>query len=109
MTVAMAGAYDRRITIQKKTLTLDGAGQEVESWTTAWTPAARVRPFRGSERFAAQQIVGQAVVTFEIRYRSGVTVEHRILFDGRTYDIRDIRELGRREALEIDATARSEP
>jgi SPP1 family predicted phage head-tail adaptor len=104
MTVALAGAYDRVIEIQAKRIVLDDAGQEVEEWVTVWRPHARMRPFHGGERFTAQQIVGKAVVTFEIRHRPGVTVLHRILFEGRSYDIHDIRELGRREALEIDTT-----
>lgn len=104
-----ASELDRPIEIQSKATVLDGAGQEVETWTTAWKPSARVRPFGGSERFTAQQIVGKAVVTFKIRYRPGVAVDtHRIVFDGRTYDLHDVREVGRQEALEIDASTRSE-
>jgi SPP1 family predicted phage head-tail adaptor len=65
-------------------------------------------PQRGSERFTAQQIIGKAVVTFKTRYRPDITVLNRIRYDSRDYDIHDVRELGRRDALEIDASARAE-
>lgn len=99
---------DRQITLQVLTVSQDGAGQPVESWSDVATVWAWVRPFRGGERFTAQQIVGKAVTTFVIRYLAGVTVTHRIAHDGRQWDIHDIREVGRHEGLEIDATARSD-
>ncbi len=103
------GQLDRAITIQQFTATVDGAGQEVKAWTTLAIVWARVRPQRGAERFVAAQIVGKAVTTFRIRHRTDVTVAYRLQWDSKTWDVHVVRELGRREALELDATARSEP
>jgi SPP1 family predicted phage head-tail adaptor len=102
------GLLDRRVTIQSLSTVLDGAGQEVETWGAVATVWMRVRPFRGGERFTAQQVVGKAVTTFEARYRSDVTIKNRLLWDGKTWDIADIRQLGRKERMEMDATARAE-
>jgi len=104
--MSTAGGLDRPIEIQEQQgTTFDGAGQEIENWVTVWTPSARVVPSRGGERFAAQQVIGKKVITFEIRYRPGVTEDkHRILFDGVTYDIDDVREVGRQAMLHIDVT-----
>jgi hypothetical protein len=37
-----------------------------------------------------------------------VTIKNRLLWDGKTWDIADIRQLGRKERMEMDATARAE-
>jgi SPP1 family predicted phage head-tail adaptor len=103
-----AGRLDRSIELQSLSTTNNSFGEPVETWTTIATVAAAVTPNRGNERFTAQQVVGHAVVTFKIRYRTGLTVLNRIRYQGRQWDIHDVREVGRREGLEIDASARSE-
>lgn len=47
---------------------------------------------------------------FRTRYRAdlALTVQDRLVFDGKTWDIHDIREIGRRVFTEIDATARAD-
>lgn len=103
-----AGDLDRTIELQSVSTVQNSFGEPVETWATFATVAAKVSPQRGDERFTAQQIVGKAVVTFKLRYRTDVTVLNRIRYVGRDYDIHDVRELGRREGLEIDASARAE-
>lgn len=107
----LAGKLDRRITIQGRSVTQSDSGQEVVSWTDVATVWAEEVTQRGIERFAVQQTVGHALTTFRIRWStmvSVVTTKHRISFDGRDYDITDVREPKRREFLEIDCYAPSE-
>lgn len=106
-----SGDLDKSIIVQSRTLSQNETGEAVETWAkihTADTIAAAVRPFRGAERFAAQGVIAEQIVTFKIRYRSDVTPLNRIVYDGRNYDIGAVREVGRRDGLEIDATARAE-
>lgn len=106
-----AGRLDRRLTIQKKTVTQNSAGEEIETWSTHATVSAIKLENRGAERFTSQQLLGEGVKTFQIRWSNRVkalTSEHRILFDNRIHEIKDIRELGRREGIEIDCTVRNE-
>jgi SPP1 family predicted phage head-tail adaptor len=103
-----AGKLDRRITIERKTVTLSDRGQETLTWSTLATVWAEKRENTGSERFAREQIVGATLVTFRIRWSdavSAVTVEDRVGFDGRTFEIMAVREIGRREGVELDCTA----
>jgi len=103
------GLLTERVGLQSLSTILDAAGQPIETWTTTLTVWGRVMPQRGGERFTARQIMGQAVSVFRIRYRTGLTVNGtRLSYDGRTWDIHDIREVGRNDGLEMDATARSE-
>lgn len=107
-----SGELDRSIVIQARTETLDSYGEPVYTWAKIHADdilPARIAPQRGGERFTAQQTIGKFVTTFRIRYRIDVTVLNRIVYDSRNWDIQDVREIGRREGLEIDATARSEP
>ena len=106
-----AGRLDRRITVQRKSIAHSDSGQEVVTWQDVAEVWAEKVENRGEERFAAQQLVGHAIKTFRIRWSSVVdeiTTEHRLTFDGREYDITDVREIGRRDGLELDAFAPSE-
>jgi len=102
------GRMDRRIQLQVKVETQDASGEPIESWNALDTVWAEAIPLRGTERFASQQTAAEADTRFKIRYRSDVTVENRIVFDGDNYDITAVMEIGRREALEILATRRAE-
>tara|TARA_R110000822_G_scaffold123719_1_gene258224 strand:+ start:661 stop:939 length:279 start_codon:yes stop_codon:yes gene_type:complete len=83
-------------------------GFAVRAPSTVATLPAQVAAYRGTERFTADQLVGEDLATFKIRYREGVTVLNQISFDGRTWDIVGVRPIGRREALEVDTKSRSE-
>ena len=103
-----AGMLDKLITIQSVTIAPDTFGQAIETWADVADVAARVMPVRGGESFTESQRIGRAVTTFQIRYRTAVTAGNRIVYGGRNWDILDVREVGRREGLEIDARARAE-
>ena len=108
-----AGSLDRRITFQKNTPAQSSSGFPVESWAdqfTVWAGLTWQRN-RSAERFRDPQIAGESAVVFRVRWSAdtrAITSEWRVRYDGRTYDIIDLRELGRREGLEIEATVRSE-
>ncbi|QFP61892.1 phage head closure protein [Brucella anthropi] len=105
-----AGKLDRRLTIRRFTETGRAPLNEpILDWVDVVEVWAQQRPERGSERFAAAQINGTAVMTFHIRYRSDVTIKDRLRYEGREYEIvAPPREIGRRVVLEIDAVARSD-
>lgn len=105
-----AGKLDRRLQIFRKSVAESDSGEPVETWALLATVWAQQRPNRGAERFTARQLVGEAVMTFHIRYRAdlAMTVQDRLEYEGKVWDIEDIRELGRRVGTEIDATARAD-
>lgn len=104
-----AGDLDRSVTIQSATSAQDAVGQPIQTWSDVATGiAAKVSPMRGAETFNNSQPIGYMTATFRIRYRTGITVENRVVYNGRNWDILDVRELGRREGIEIDARTRAE-
>jgi len=100
-----AGALDRRITIQERTDTRDGAGEPVPTWSTLAEVWASLEPLQGREDFDAQQINAIRPTKFRIRYREDVDETMRIAWDGQTWDINAITYVGRKDGLELLCTA----
>ena len=100
-----AGRMDKRITIQQVTETQDGYGDPADSWAAYKTVWAEVLEKRGREYFNNPETVAAAPAVFRIRYLAGVTRKMRISYDSETYDIESIAMIGRKEGLEIIATA----
>jgi SPP1 family predicted phage head-tail adaptor len=96
-----AGALDRRITIQDRVETQNSFGEAQISYNDVATVWAEVKPLTGREYFSAAQYVPEAKLKIRIRYRPGVTEKQRIMYQGETYDIGYIAEIGRREGLEL--------
>jgi head-tail adaptor len=120
-----AGELDRHIDIERKTVSQDEYGGEVETWTKLVARrAAGVKPLRGDERFVARQFVAKQHVEFVIRWAptlAGLTPLDRIVYPptdatsppteppaDQIFDIVEVSELGRREGLKILATRRAE-
>jgi SPP1 family predicted phage head-tail adaptor len=110
-----AGKLDRRITIQRKTVTLSDSGQPVESWATLATVWAAIMPVRGAESLSAPQISATQLNEFHIRWFSAVADVHpqdRIIYPvgssaaTAVYDIREVHEIGRRDGLKLIAERR---
>lgn len=120
-----AGRLDRRIDLERLTVTQSQSGAEVESWTPlAARVAASYRPARGDERSAAPQYVASEQVEFKIRWTASLAdlnPKDRLIYpavfdtspedvpgDERIFDIVAVHELGRRETLQIMAVRRSD-
>lgn len=104
--------FDRTITLERATSTQDpGSGEEVPTWSTLATVQASKRDVSDSERVAAAEVSAQIATRFQVRWDSAysdLSPKDRLIFEGRTYDIAAVKELGRREGLEISAAARAE-
>lgn len=57
------------------------------------------------EEFASNQNYARRVVTFTMRFTSDLTAVDRLRCNGVEYDIKGIREIGFREAIEVKAEA----
>lgn len=105
-----AGKLDRQLTIRRlKEVGRDEYNAPIIEWHDVVTVWAQQRPDRGSERFTTSQLIGTAVMTFHIGYRSDLSVQDRIFCGGLEYEIiAPPREIGRRIGIEIDAVARDD-
>ncbi len=82
-----AGKMTERVTFQAKSVTRNSLGEEVVTWADVVTVWAEVRPLRGREFYAANQTQQVVDVRFVIRKRTGLTVDHRLLWKTAPYDI----------------------
>lgn len=101
----LAGSLDRRIVIQQRTDTRDAAGEPIPTWSVLDTVWAALEPLQGQELIEAQETNAKRKARFRIRYRTDVTEKMRVVWDGETWDINAISEIGRRVGLELLVTA----
>lgn len=73
--------------MQRKSVSQDSYGAEIESWAEFAAVWANVRPLQGREFWSVQGEQGEAGTEITIRYLDGVKVEDRAICEGRTYDI----------------------
>ncbi|OAN86307.1 hypothetical protein A8B77_02800 [Erythrobacter sp. EhN03] len=101
-----AGALDRRVTIQRELVTGENDyGEQITETVDVATVPADVRQMSGREFFAAAAVTAESRVLFRLRYIEGVSVTDSVLYDGRDHNIQEVKELGRREGLELMTVA----
>lgn len=107
------GKLDRRIQIQERIDTPNAVGDIVRSYPTRFNTWAHVREQRGQEGQQQEQRAATKRILVLIRYINCINETWRIVYQGRNYDITNIREadeLGRRmyQYLECQAVGEGE-
>lgn len=118
------GTLDRKIFIQRKApglylvdaagnhltdtdgnrLTTTGKGRfgaEEKAWGLFTTRWANKKDLRGDEEVSSGREKGRSQVRFRMRYVAGLKYSDRIQFDGKAFDIVDIREIERRKLHDV--------
>lgn len=100
-----AGKLDKTITLQRFTTTVDDYGTPVETWTTLATVRAQVIQASTEEFMRAFGASTETAVIFRIRFLDGVTLADRVDHAGKLYDIKETKEIGRRQGLDLRCVA----
>lgn len=108
------GLLDRRITIERRTITRAATGDAVESWTD-WMrdiPARKLhQKFMKAAPRESQQPNEMRLRQFRVRWwrqdLDMTTGDFRIVYEGRIFVLTEIEEVGRREYLDLTAEYRS--
>lgn len=110
-----AGDLDREITLITGVKSQDaGTGEEVIVWDAAvtgvtlwgqWLPAGTKESWQAQQRLGAY--VDGVMRLYDISPRP-TPDGTRLVFDGRTFDIRGVTEIGRGDGLELSIVARAE-
>ena len=101
-------ARDRRATIRRATATKDRFNAEVQTWSDLVTVSASKEDVKDGERVRAQQVGADITARFGLAWSSvlaTVSATDLLICEGRTYAISAVKEIGRREGIEISATA----
>lgn len=90
--VVRAGNLRKRLSFQTRATTQDVSGQQVNTWTTAFTVWGEIEPISGRELLAAQAVQSDVTHTVTVRYRSELAVPKvvaamRIMYGTRIFNI----------------------
>lgn len=96
-----AGLLDREITLQHPTTTIGADGTPTTTWTTYATLRAQRLEATTDEYVRNYGASTERIMIFRTRYIDGVTAADQILFEGNPFVIKQIKEIGRRKALEF--------
>jgi head-tail adaptor len=107
-----AGSLDRTIVIQKPVFDeISDSGEACTEWLSILTARAEVIDARASEAGVDYGEAETVLRTFRMRWppkvnlATGLPIEittaARVLYEGVTFDIKDIVEIGRRRGLEL--------
>lgn len=83
----------------------------VHEWTDIAVVWGSKQDISDSERIRAQEVSAEITTRFQIRYSSAVAdvgPKDQVRCDGKTYAIFGVKEIGRREGIEITAAARAD-
>ena len=93
------GQLDRQVTLRQPApapANLYGAAGQTQVFTDVATVAASVKYDKGTEAVAANQNTATQRISFTIRYRADVRPTWQLAYEGRTFQITDVAEIGRR-------------
>lgn len=100
-----AGKLDRKIDIERATVTVDAHGVPQEAWATVATLRAQLVQASTEEFIRQYGASSENLIVFRTRFLEGVTVADRIAYAGQTFDIKEAKEIGRRRGLELRCVA----
>lgn len=106
-----AGKLDRRIRLERFTETRDEFNEPVKTWALLANRWASYEPLSDGEKFSASETAANASARFRIRWSqvvSDLSPKDRLIFEGDTWEIVRVKEIGRREGLEITTTGRAD-
>lgn len=97
-----AGDMRHRVSIQQRVTLKDGAGETLEQWNEVMQRYAALTRTPGTEVWASAQRNARVPTIFELRYEDTVVPGMRLIFSGKTYNIKSaIDPTGRKEKLVI--------
>ena len=103
------GRMDRKVEVQRRTTAVDTFGQRNETWAKRFDAWAMKKDDFANERVEAGQVVEVVRTTWTMRYNDTLKHTDRILYDGGTYYVLGIVELGRKEGMKVLTEKRSSP
>jgi SPP1 family predicted phage head-tail adaptor len=100
-----ASGMDRRVTVERRIVTQNDIGEQVETWTTWRTIWATRRDVRADEPQRADQELVSVTAVWTAHWPYWLTTHDKLVADGLIWDITGIAEIGGRAGVEVTATA----
>jgi Bacteriophage head-tail adaptor len=99
-----SGSLHHIARIEEVSTTISAAGTPVETWATLAELRAELVQASAEEFLRGQGAVGEGAILLRTRYLAGVTLAHRVWFQGSTWNIRELVPIGRNRGLELRCT-----
>ena len=106
-----AGALDRRVRIERRSGQTNGFGETIETWLDMGAVWASRWDVSDSEQMKAAELGGAVTTRFKVRYSSlteTIGARDRLRSEGRVYEVTGVKQIGRREIIEITTVVRTE-
>lgn len=101
-----AGKLTKTITLQRATTSVDANGTPVQTWADLASVRAELVQSTAQEFMRGWGTSTEAATIFRIRFLEGLSPADRVTYASVAYDLKEIKELGRREGLELRCVAR---
>ncbi|GGA81195.1 hypothetical protein GCM10011491_05610 [Brucella endophytica] len=96
-----AGKLDRLITIEEGKEVIDGHGGVTFVWSKFADLRAQIVQASTEEFIRAYGALDETIIIFRTHYIDGVATSHRVVFQGEPFNVKELKEIGRRVGLEI--------
>lgn len=96
-----AGSLDKTIRIERGSNTVKNDGTPLFMWTELVTLRAETIQTSTEEFQRAFGASGETATIFRTWFYAGITLADRVIIDGLVHDILELKEIGRRNGLEI--------
>jgi SPP1 family predicted phage head-tail adaptor len=95
-----SGKLDRTIKVQSFTTTVNEYGTPVQAWTDVATSRAQIIQ-SSTEEFLTNGASDTTSIIFRTRYFEGVYTSSQVIYEGETFNVREVKEIGRRKGLDL--------
>ena len=86
----MTKPLPHRVRIEQDAGTQNAIGEPIPVWAVFAVLWANVKSLLGRELFDAQKIAAEVTSSIDVNYKSGIEPKMRVLWSGRTFDIRAV-------------------
>lgn len=101
-----SGKLDRLVTFERLAETVMPSGAVAKAWAPLLTVRAEVRELQADDAPAGFGTTERQALVFIVRWHpTEITTGDRVTYDGRTFDIKQIADLGRRGGWKLTAVA----
>ena len=97
-----SGKLVHKVGIERSTIAVTDAGEPIFAWVVMKVLRAELVENRMTETEAQSGSVTNAICTFRVRH-SPISLSDRLIFEGETYRILDVKVIGRNREMEIKA------
>lgn len=91
-----AGLLNKLLSIQERVETQDSYGEAKATWQEVAKVYGSIYPVRGTERYMSMEKHATATHEINIRFMQNISAKHRIVYDGREFDILSVLNIAER-------------